>query len=794
MSRVISLSVHDIVDAVLRTGSIDDRIFNSETMEEGSKVHRNVQSEQGVDYIPEYPLETLFTDRDLVLDIQGRADGLIKRADISGIDEIKSTVADLEIFCQNNFGWHQGQAKMYAWMYCRENRQDRMFVRVTYVRQRRESERMVKEEIFTFAELDAFARETIGRWLERYRAQGQHIAERDRSLKNLDFPFADYRPGQRDMEAFVERIAREGGRGYCRAPTGIGKTICALLPSLKSLSEDEGPERIYYLTSKGSIRRQALLTSRIMHEHGARFRTVAFTAKDRICLNTPELKGRCNPRECVYAQDYYSKLYDVLTTTLSERDTFDMDDILDLAIRFTVCPFQLQMDLALLSDLIVCDYNYVFDPQVRDPDTERTSRIDSAILVDEAHNLPGRAREMYSARIRPAELAQVIPELKGRQYSRTRRALRACLDSLDSIRPESDEGREMIIEAVPSDILLAIRDVQSAIADDTRGESAPPPRPLVELRQTLKSFMSCPVDGDERYAIYYTFQGGKLESLVCRCLDASSMIRDTADKYDYSVFFSATLSPLDYCVSQLGGEGTPPEDILDLPSPFPSENRLILVDVGPDIRYRSRESSVGRVVDSLISMIEAKVGNYIIYLPSFAYMDMLLPAFRGVFDGVITVQTRDMTAADRDDFISSFHRNPEVTHVGFCVLGGVFGEGIELEEGALSGVAIVSVGLPGIGFDNMLLKDYYDRSGKNGFDYAYRYPGFNRVVQAAGRVIRRAEDRGVILLVDSRYYTSGYGIMLRDALGRTEMVRTPERVAARCRAFWHRAEKSGGEE
>lgn len=786
MGKILSLSVHDIVDAVLRTGSLDDRVFNNETMEEGSVVHRMVQSEQGPNYHPEYPLETLYSDGDLTLDIQGRADGLILGNGVVTIDEIKSTVADLDAFKEANYPWHQGQAKMYAWMYARENGVNYVNVRMTYVRQHRERDRRIFEEMFSFAELDSFAKETIGAWLTAYRSQADHIRERNRSLEFVEFPFASWRNGQRDMYDFAARIASKGEVGYCQAPTGIGKTVCAIMPTMLSMKESDGPEKIYYLTSKNSIRRQALKTVRIMQESGAVFRAIALTSKERICLNTPDLKKRCNPVDCPYAVDFYTKLKDVLAEALSKSSVFDMNDVIALARKHTVCPFELQLNMALFCDLVIGDYNYVFDPQVKLEEFKDATSIPCSILVDEAHNLPDRARDMYSASLDRYSFKKVAEELQGRAFKGTRNSLMDISSYLDRLSRESRPQDEdiVILDSLPDELMELLRSFASKSNDESRAGSEPAPQSLLDLKMSVKSFRNMPADGAPNYVLYLQYRDGELHSINCRCLDASQEIRSTASQFHSTLFFSATLSPVDYYVKLLGGIDVPPENILRLPSPFDPKNRLVMIDTGVETRYQYRSATLDSLVDTILAAVESKIGNYLVFFPSFAYMTSALEKLREKSDIDTVSQSPSMSISDRDEFISQFQPNPMKTTVGFAVLGGVFGEGIEMADGALSGVIVVSVGLPGIGIENQKLREYFDSQGIDGFSFAYRFPGFNRVVQAAGRVIRSESDRGIILLIDSRYAQSSYGIMLRETFGRVSIARRPEQVSRLCRSFW----------
>lgn len=796
MKRLISLSVHDIVDYVLRGGNIDNRIFNRQTMEEGTKVHQDVQNEQDASYYAEYPLETIYdVGEGLSLDISGRADGLIKKPDGSFvIDEIKSTVMDLALFKEANFKWHQGQAIFYAWMFARENHLSSMGVRLTYVRQYREDERLIQEDQFSFDDLEQEVKRVIGLYLENLAFQSQHEDSRNRSLRVLDFPFPTYRPGQEDLIAFSEKTAVTHTQGYCEAPTGIGKTVCILYPFLKTMAEENGPSKIYYLTSKTSIKRQALQTLALLGEKGADIRAVALTSKERICLNAPGLKKHCNPDECPFALGYYDKIKEVIRKAYKARSRFDEADILAIAKEESICPFQLELDLATYADVVICDYNYVFDPVVGMPEITATSLpLPYGLLVDEAHNLPSRAREMYSAVLSRSLLVQALESLPAKSYKTLRSKVTWVLDYVDKLTPPTDGQIEPLVRVDP-DLVALLNVVASKSNDMEKRKPIVFPDPFLKLKAEIKAMSALPLEGADNYAIYNVFEtDGKWDRLEVRCLDASQSIKRISERFQSALFFSGTLSPKDYYVSLLSGNPkTDPGQRLALPSPFDPAKRLVLVNSRLSTKYKDRDRTLIGVCQSLYAMAASHVGNYLFYFPSFQYLEKAYALFQKT-DFRLLKQERAMSGEDKEAFLSAFGANPERTSIGFCVLGGIFGEGIELEKHALSGVGVVTVGIPSVDFQNELLKAYYERQTLNGFDYAYVYPGFNRVLQAAGRVIRDMDDKGVVLLIDSRYSMDKYGIMLSESMKGYRQADSPAEIKALCQRFWNPGQEGDNE-
>lgn len=785
MQTLFTLSVHDVVDALLRTGSIDTRLFNSEAMQEGTLMHKRVQEAAGPGYLAEVPLETTFDAGRFVFDIQGKADGVISQPDGTFIvDEIKTTVGDLASFKEENFAWHQGQAKMYAWMLARSQKVSPpvVRVRVSYFRQHRMKEKLVIDEDFSFDALDSFATSLLMEFASRLTAQMDHAAERNRSLEGLSFPFPSFRTGQKDLIAFADRMALQKGRGYALAPTGIGKTACVLYSFVQSLKRNEG-EGIYYLTSKNSIKRQALLTVRSFNEQGADLRCVAITAKETICLNPPGAKKHCNPDECPYAVNYYGKVFSVIREALAQKKVFDTQDIVELAEKHTVCPFELSLDLSKHCDLCIYDYNYVYDPMVQNPLIKNTTLpLPFLLLVDEAHNLPSRAREMYSSTLSRQDFEALSEHFKGRASSR----LKSAIVQVESWFDQQTSDRENeVVKKVPEDFSNLLKEFVDEGNNFEKKMDAVYPDSYVSLKNAVRGFLELPQGGKENYAYSIAFRQGRAEAVHILCLDASSYIRDITARFTSALFFSATLSPEDYYLRLLGAspasEGT---EFLKLPSPFETSNRLVVVDTASSLRYRDRESSFPEVLNAIFQMVQAKEGNYFLFFPSYEYMLKSYEKFESLGRFECLRQERNMSLEQREEFLEVFDEKPAKTRLGFLVLGGIFAEGIELRPHALSGVAVVSVGLPGIGFAQSQLEEYYDKVFQDGFDYAYTYPGFNKVIQAAGRVIRDEGDRGVILLLDQRFASRAYRRLLSDVFPDRIEATSPQEVGDLARRFW----------
>lgn len=790
----ISLSVHDIVDYALREGDLDNRIFNQATMEEGSRTHRLVQNAQDIHYHSEFPLETLYIYKDYSFDIIGRADGVIIDDDGNvTIDEIKSTVIDLKTFAMHNQRWHEGQAKMYAWMYLRTYNKDKIVVRMTYVKQHKVDDIYIYENTYTLEELNRFANETIGIYYDNLKLFDSHIRERNDSVKFLDFPYDEYRRGQEDLIAFANRISLTNEIGYVQAPTGIGKTISVLYPYIKNLCMEDNLsiEHIYYLTSKTSIRRQALKTIELLKEKGANLICVAISSKESICMNEPSLKKHCNPLECPFAIGYYSKIKEILMKSLKEKTIYDIDDFKKIADEYSVCPFQLELDFSRYADVIICDYNYLYDESIASIDiTETIGPLPYYVLVDEAHNLPSRARDMYSRAISTHEIDNVLYEMKEKKVR-----AKKITDYLELIKEYllnscAKNGKNINkIDNIDDQFISLLNLILDSITSYEKRSEVSLNDELAKFKTNVKQILKLPLKGDDNYVYYYeyTHKDDELNVILnIKCLDAKNKILSLNKRTRSSLFFSATLSPIPYYIDLLGGKDSPKENTLVLESPFSKDQSLVLLDTSISTKYNDRDETLNDLFKHLYAIVNAKVGNYFFYFPSYNYLEKVYVMFERYSSFKLIKQNKNLTPEEKNTFIDQFYKDPIETTIGFVVLGGVFSEGIELSKNALQGVCIVSVGLPGLDFSNDELKEHYSKKGLDGYNYAYVYPGFNKIVQAAGRVIRDFSDKGVIALIDTRYHYKQYLDLLKPVFPNCNVVKSYADINYLVNEFWEK--------
>lgn len=783
MLKRLTLSVHNLVDFLLRKGSIDSRVFNVTAMTEGTRLHAFLQAKMKAaedHYIAEFYLEHTFNLRGYEITLQGRADGVVKTLDGGYIvDEIKSTVADLEEFHENNETWHLGQVQCYALMLAYLYDLDQVTARLTYLSQVNK-DRLVKFYTYKVEQLEQIVFDLLNRYIDFYDVVINHITKRNESAKLMRFPFETLRKGQKRLAGYTYAVSKQGGSLYVEAPTGIGKTISTLYPAVYSFS-DEVIEKIFYLTAKTSGQVMAFDTVKLMNKSGLIAKSIVITAKDKVCLNQG---SPCNPDACPFAKDYYSKLQGVLFEMLSETNNYDANTLEQYALKHTMCPFELQLDLSLFCDIIIGDYNYLFDPLVYLKRFFDTSETNYFGLIDEAHNLVDRARLMYSGVLYSRDFNKVKKLLRPLEHKKMKSALRQITTQMNKLKREFADKGEIILEKLPSTITRAFNNFISAGQHIMRHEEDFISDEFSDFFFAVNRFLKIYEYYDDTYVLYFK-SGKSWWELNLFNLDPKENVADGLSKLSGAVLFSATLSPSDYYVNLLGGNKQSP--LLKLASPFPEENRKILVGPNIETTYRKRDESYEEIAEYIDAFVHPKVGNYLVFFPSYKYLQSVetyLSEINKRRDYNLIVQNRNMSKVEQDEFLAEFKLNPTQTTIGLAVMGGVFGEGIDLSEDRLIGAVVVGVGIPQIGFERNLIKEYYDEQSNIGFNYAYTYPGMNRVAQAIGRVIRSEEDKGAILLIDSRYTRRNYAEFISSLTKTYEYVYSPAEIEEKLTAFW----------
>jgi len=769
------IAVTTLVASVLRSGDLDMRFSAPGRALDGIRIHREIQRRRPEGYQKEVPVSLEVETEELVLAVSGRIDGVFEEKGGTVVEEIKSTTRELADLEKRYDLCHWGQAKAYAYLLARERALAEVSVRLTYCHVD-SKETLEREETFPRAELESFFQDLIERYLDWATTQVHWRQLRDRTIAELDFPFASYRTGQRTMAVMVYRTLRDGGQALIQAATGIGKTAAALFPAIKTIGEG-GTDRIFFLTARNTGKAAAVGALNLLAEKGLRLKRVCLTAKDHICF-CPD--AACSPDLCEYAKGHFDRLSDALKDAFT-YDNLDRETIEAVALDRRVCPFEFSLELACWADCIVCDYNYAFDPRVylrRFFDEESGAY---AFLVDEAHNLVDRSREMFSARLNKSAFLELRRAVKTDLPAVYRTAGKINTWMLAAHKQAAASGGFQSATHPPDELEPLLRAFLRA-AERWLAKNRPAPwrELLLEIYFAAVAFYRVLERYDDSYVSCCTVAGKNLEVKLF-CLDPSNLLKAALQRCRGAVFFSATLTPPGYFQELFGCDADTAK--VGIGSPFPRHNLQVLVADDVSTIYTQREKSVDPIAKLIRTFVAGKTGNYLCFFPSYAYMTMVAERFEVLDQKVrVSIQSPEMDDAERARFLERFSTGNSETLVGFAVMGGVFGEGVDLVGERLSGAVVVGVGLPAICPERDLIRRYFDEKG-TGFDYAYRYPGINRVLQAAGRVIRTGRDRGCLLLVDRRFADAGYRRLLPDHWSAAR-IRSPRQLEERLKRFW----------
>lgn len=757
---ITKLGIRELVEFTLRSGDLNASMNSMNTALEGAQIHRMLQKSRGANYQKEYRLEHQVELAGKPYLVHGRADGVILNGDETLIEEIKTSDAAFEDLTENTLTLYWGQAKMYAYILMTDEDLSQLTLQLTYYRRTTE-EVTTKKISYTLAEAAKFFNAVTTEYETWLKLQADLRRTRNASIKDLAFPFDHYRTGQRELAVAVYKALRLKKQLFIEAPTGTGKTISTVFPCIKAMGEDQ-IQRLFYLTAKQSTRRVAEQALGLMAKQGLKLRSITLTAKDTITF--PE-EADLSPEENPYMVGYYDRLKPGLKDILINETAITRETVETYARKHQLDPFEFSLDISLFCDVIICDYNYLFDPQVY---LQRFFSVDhdddNFFLVDEAHNLVSRSRDMYSTALSLAPLTDLIAATKNSDEGtpallRAFRAMRRAFFKVAGPLLESGE-EESVFNSPADDFNKAVTKLSDHISDWLGDEQRPQTdytKAVLDYYFACLSYLKIADFYDETYRTKINLGDDHDREITFKqlCLDPSAFLRDCLDKGRGAVLFSATLSPLAYYQRVLGGS----DDSLcyQLASPFPPKHQSILITDYISTTYRSRDANLAKIITSIKTLVNGKVGNYLVFLPSYSFLSTVSLAFQTAYPDLKTVtQTPNMSETDRADFLAAFKPDPNESLVGFAILGGLFSEGIDLTASRLIGVAIVSVGLPGISTENDLLRDYFDSQGEPGFEYAYQIPGLNHVFQAAGRLIRSASDQGIVLLMDQRFASQRY--------------------------------------
>lgn len=778
---MIQISVRNLVEFILRSGNLDNRRTSAadrEAMQKGSRIHRKLQKQMKASYKAEVPLKWEEEYSDFIIEIEGRADGIIDDEEACVIDEIKGVYRDL-YFLEEPVPVHKAQAMCYAYFYASQKKISKIEIQMTYCHLETEEIKRFREE-FSFSYLKKWFEDLLSEYYKWANFQYQRRIERRSSMEGLEFPYP-YRKGQKELVSGVYHTMRTEKQLFIQAPTGIGKTMAAIFPAVRAVGEGHG-DKIFYLTAKTITRTVAEEAFSILKEKGLSYKTISITAKEKLCLCE---ETDCNPEKCPYAEGHFDRVNAAVFEILNEKDTYLREDLLEQAEKHRVCPYEMCLDISSWVDAVICDYNYVFDPNVY---LRRFFgdgvKGDYLFLIDEAHNLVERGRKMYSAVLCKEdflETAKIVKEHSAKLY----KILKKCNRLMLEYKRECDECTVMENIAGLSLQLMNLLGEMENFLEKEHEEKVQ--KAVLEFSFSVRHFLNMYDIADENYVIYSHYDDEQRFLITLYCVNPKRNLQECLNKGRGAVFFSGTFLPLPYYRSLFSERRD--DYAICASSPFLRENLKLLVACDVSSKYTRRGvSEYEKMAEYIYELAAGKQGNYMVFFPSYRMLEDIYEIFRNKteerqFEVSCILQSSNMTEQEREEFLEAFQENSAKTLIGFCVMGGIFSEGIDLTGERLIGAAIVGTGLPQVGCEREILKNYYDEKAQNGFAYAYRYPGMNKVLQAAGRVIRTKEDRGVVLLLDERFLQREYLELFPQEWQSYERC-TVGNAGQKIRAFW----------
>ena len=794
--REVNISVRELIAFVMRAGSLDRPQVSFARLRQGTALHKLVQSRAPEGYIPEVSLSCDIELSDVLFHLTGRADGVIDLGGSAILDEIKSTSRSLNSVSASDYPEYMAQAECYAYMYAAMNGYSKMTVRLTFV----STDTYEYDCHDAVKSIDELRGRVVGLLTEYLRFAKIEAAGREafrESAKKLKFPHKDYRMGQQDiiLEAFA--AVRKSKRLFVEAPTGIGKTLSVCYGAVKAVGEGAG-RRIFYLTPKNTVGQAPMAAFELMRAHGLKARIAVIQAKEKGCF-CKERVHDCSSAVCPYSNGHYERINDALYALLSSGCDITYETVSAVARTHCVCQYELMLDAAMYCDIIICDCNYLFDPRVFlrrffDDDCNSTENI---ALIDEAHDLVDRAREMYSAQLSITEYENILPLIPENDFI-LYSPLKHMVSELESLRDKCNENRyfngddecgTLLSFDAFLDIVNACREFFTAATQWLRvnGENGDEiylgaktlSGHIREAAFAAKRFADASARGDKTFR-HLAERRGNYISVRVICIDPSKMLDARMKRVRSTVLFSATLSPIDYFKDLLGGKNALS---LTLPSPFEKGQLFCAIMNKISLRYEDRAYALDAVVETIDCTVSAKGGNYLVFLPSYEMLTKVARAYRRYNPTAkMIVQKPDMTVEERAKFLASFKEGGEL--VGFAVLGGLFSESIDLAGEKLIGAIIVGTGLARLNLESNIIADYFAETREAGFEYAYLYPAINKVLQAAGRVIRSEYDRGVCILVDDRYATPQYARLIKEHMKEIYLVPCAESLVDALEDFW----------
>lgn len=749
--QIIRLSVRNLVEFILREGDIDNRTTGSmekDAMQQGSRIHRKIQRRMGSDYCAEFSLKEKFPCDGFCLLLEGRADGIFEQNGSIFVDEIKAVLRDLN-HIEAPLGVHLAQAKCYAYIYAVQNGLDFIGVQMTYCHIETEDLKRF-HETYTIEELREWITGLVHKYEKwaKFQIEWRHV--RNDSIRQTEFPFP-YREGQKGLVSSVYRSILRKKKLFIQAPTGVGKTMATVFPAVRAVGEGLG-EKIFYLTAKTITRTVAEQAFHTLREQGLQYKVITLTAKEKICFCE---ETDCNPDACPYAKGHYDRVNDAVFDLITSAHNLTREVLEEQAKKYSVCPFEMALDVSVWVDAVICDYNYVFDPNAHlKRFFSEGGEGNYLFLIDEAHNLVERGREMYSAEIYKEDVLSIRRLVKTEDVKLARR-LDECNKQLLVLKKECENYQILdSVSHIALKLMNVLGELERYLEEHRNSEKR---EEILNFYFQVRGFLNIHDILDENYIIYTEMESGGRFKLKLLCVNPAVNLQNYLEKGNSAVFFSATLLPIHYYKKLLSVETD--DYAVYAESSFPSKNRLILLGTDITTKYTMRgQDMYERFAEYLLRTVQGKKGNYLVFFPSYRFMEDVYEQFeiKQTDEIECIVQSQYMNEEAREIFLETFEEERDCPLVGFCVMGGIFSEGIDLTEDRLIGAMIVGTGIPQVCNDREIIKGYFDKNNMSGFDYAYLYPGMNKVLQSAGRVIRTEEDKGVVLLLDERFQRRQY--------------------------------------
>lgn len=771
------ISVRNLVEFILRCGDIDNRIgsFSDDAMQEGVRLHKMLQKRVGSDYRAEVPLMYTYVEDEVSISIEGRADGVIVNENGTTIDEIKTTYADVMKF-RDSKPLHLAQAKFYAYIVAEEEKLPTVNVRLTYCNIDTEEIRYFNYT-FLYEELLKFTSDVCREYIKWARLSAEWKEERNASIIGLPFPF-EYRRGQDELVRQVYFSILHKKKLFLEAPTGVGKTISTLYPSVQAMGQDL-VGKIFYLTAKTITRTVAEDTIAIMRGNGLKLKNITITAKEKICFTE---EHECNPEACPYACGHFDRINDAVFDLVTHEDAISSEKVHEYAEKHRVCPFEMSLDVSLFTDVIICDYNYAFDPRAKLKRyfEDETRSGNYLLLTDEAHNLVDRAREMYSA-ILFKEQFLMLKRLTAEELPGVSKRCEKCNKELLSLRHMCDDYLiDPLIGGFTEALTRLYSEMEKILKDDRKQTEKPKiskdvKKEVLNLYFEVGSFLNTYELLDENYCVYATYDEADNFYVKLLCVNPRKNLMECMKAARSSVLFSATLLPIQYYKNLLAGEDSDYEVYAQ--SVFNPAKKGLFISRDVTSKYTRRtDSEFEKIASYIHEVVLQKAGNYMAFFPSYGFLENVYSSYQMMFgydESIETiVQSSHMNEEEREYFLRRFQSGnsdgmfdginaeidieEETSLIGFCVMGGIFSEGIDLQADSLIGAIIVGTGFPQVCLEREIMKNTFDNEEEEGFEYAYRYPGMNKVLQAAGRVIRTERDIGVVILLDERFLQRSY--------------------------------------